>query len=82
MWKHVFGSSRQVSWCYSGGVACLVEEEGSAGGSGEAGGDEFWAIGQDSVTVGAGEEACAPDVVQEDPPHGSVHTHLQDQTEG
>lgn len=40
-------------------AACLVEEEDSASGSGEAGGDEFRAVGQDGVTFGAGEESCA-----------------------
>lgn len=47
----------------------LIEEEGAARGSGEAGGDELGAVGQDGVTVGAGEEACPSDVIQEDPPH-------------
>lgn len=47
----------------------LVEEEGSPCGSSEARGDELRAVGQDGITVGAGEETSAPDVVQEDSAH-------------
>lgn len=52
-------------------VVCryLVEEESSASGSSEACGDEFRSVGQNGVTVGAGEEASSPNVSQEDPPH-------------
>lgn len=47
----------------------LVEQESSAGGSSEACGDEFSSVGQDGVTVGAGEEASPTDMIQENPPH-------------
>lgn len=47
----------------------LVEQESSARGSGEACGDELGSVGQDGVTVGAGEEASPTDVIQEDTPH-------------
>lgn len=50
-------------------LAHLVEEEGSPCGSSEARGDELRAVGQDGITVGAGEETSAPDVVQEDSAH-------------
>lgn len=52
-------------------VTCwyLVEQESSAGGSSEARGDEFCSVGQNGVTVGAGEQASPTDVVQEDPSH-------------
>lgn len=51
----------------------LVEQERSAGGSSEARGDEFSSVGQDGVTVGAGEEASPTNVIQEDPPHFVYH---------
>ena len=50
----------------------LIKEEGSAGGPGEACGDELRSIGEDGVTVGTGEEACSTDVVEEDSPHCPV----------
>ena len=59
----------QMLWGY------LVEEEGSASRASEAGRDELRAIGQDGVTVGTGEEARAPDVVQEDAPHVASGTY-------
>lgn len=51
----------------------LVEQEGSSCGSGEAGGDELGAVGQDGVTVGTGEEAAPTNVIQED----TTHVELQ-----
>lgn len=53
-------------------VFYLVEQESSAGGSGEARGDELRPVGQDGVTVGAGEEASSTDMIQEDSPHFTV----------
>lgn len=50
----------------------LVEEKRPARCSGEACGDELGPVGQDGVAVGAGEEARAADVVQEDAPHRLV----------
>jgi len=47
----------------------LVEEEGPARGSGEAGGDELRPVGERRVTVGAAEEPRPADVVQEDAAH-------------
>ena len=47
----------------------LVEEESSACGSCETCWDELGPVGQDGVTVGAGEEACSADVVQKDASH-------------
>ena len=61
------------------GCRYLVEEEGPAGGPGEAGRDELGAVGEDGVTVGTGEETRASNVVQKDPPHhawtAETHTH-------
>ncbi len=51
----------------------LVEEEGPSGGSGEACGDQLGAVGQDRVTVSAGEQTCPAHVIQEDSAHGSGH---------
>ena len=50
----------------------LIEEERSACGSCETRGDELRAISQDGVAVGAGEEACSANVVQEDTPHCQI----------
>lgn len=47
----------------------LVEEEGSAGGSSEACGDELSSVGQNGVTVGTGKEASPTNVIQEDSSH-------------
>lgn len=47
----------------------LVEEEGSAGGSGEACGDELSSVGQNGVTVGTGKQASPTNVIQEDSSH-------------
>lgn len=49
----------------------LIEEESSARGSGEACWNQLRPVGQDGVTVGAGEEACSANVVQEDASHRS-----------
>lgn len=55
------------------GVQCkfkyLIEEKGSAGGSGETCGDELCPVSQNDVTVGAREETTPPNVIQEDAPH-------------
>ncbi len=56
-------------------MACLVEEEGTSGGAGEACGDQLGAVGQDRVTVSAGEQTRPADVIQEDPAH-DPQTHL------
>ena len=50
----------------------LVEEESSACGPCEASRDELRPVGQDGVTVGAGEEASSADVVQEDASHRQI----------
>jgi len=50
----------------------LVEEERSAGGAGEASGDELGPVGQDGVAVGTGEEARSTNVVQEDASHRQI----------
>ncbi len=47
----------------------LVEEESSACGSGETCRDKLRPVCQDGVTVGAGEEACSANVIQEDASH-------------
>lgn len=47
----------------------LVEEEGSARGTGKPCWDQLRSVGQDGVAVGAGEETCSANVVQEDAPH-------------
>lgn len=41
----------------------LIEEESSAGGAGEACGDELSPVGQDGVTVGTREEATPTNVI-------------------
>lgn len=47
----------------------LVKEESSASRSRKACGDEFSAVGQDSVTVSTGEEPTPTDVIQENAAH-------------
>jgi len=47
-----------------------VEEEGSSSGSSEARANEFVAVGEDRVTIGAREEAQTANVFQKDAPHG------------
>lgn len=60
---HASGGAARGSRSY------LVEEESSARGTGKPCWDKLRSVGQDGVAVGAGEETCSANVVQEDAPH-------------